>query len=87
MAPRQKLFVLARILQEQRSQTQNLSWFRVPVKMLDLGIIFLVIVNDTYHMMRHVESFRATKIDKKCKNLSNFPTVTLRALLVISYAC
>jgi hypothetical protein len=58
MAPRQKLFVLARRLEKRRSQTRNLSWFRVPVKMLGLGIIF------SYDIQRYVSS------DQACEKLS-----------------
>jgi hypothetical protein len=47
MAPRKILFVSARGLQELRSQTQNLSWFRDPVKMLGL-VIF------SYDIQRYV---------------------------------
>jgi hypothetical protein len=62
------------------SQTQKLSWVRVLVKMLGLEIIFSMIYKDTYRMIRPMVSFRVIKIDKKYKNLSNFPAVTLLAL-------
>jgi hypothetical protein len=39
-----------------------------------------VILNDTYRMIRRMVSFRAIRTVKKCKHLSNFPAVTLRAL-------
>jgi hypothetical protein len=39
-----------------------------------------MIFNDTYQKIRPMESFRTIKIDIKCKHLSNFPAVTLRAL-------
>jgi hypothetical protein len=42
--------------------------------------IFSMIFNDMYRMIRPMISFRASKFDKKCKHLSNFPTVTLRVL-------
>jgi hypothetical protein len=38
------------------------------------------IFNDAYRMIRPMISFREIKIGKKCKHLSNFPAVTLRAL-------
>jgi hypothetical protein len=40
---------------------------------------FSMILNDTYRMIRPMVSFRAIKIGKKRKNVSNFPAVTLRA--------
>jgi hypothetical protein len=40
-AQRTKLFVSARRLQELRSQTRKLSWVRVSVKILGLGIIII----------------------------------------------
>jgi hypothetical protein len=60
--PRTKLFVSAGRIQKQRLRTRKLSWTRVPVKM-GLGIIFPVISNDTYWMIRPILSFRAIKID------------------------
>jgi hypothetical protein len=38
--PRTNLFVSTGRLQEQRLQTRKLSWVRVPVEMLGLGLIF-----------------------------------------------
>jgi hypothetical protein len=46
-AQRSEMFVSARILQELRSQTRKMSWDRVSVKILGLGINFSVIFNDT----------------------------------------
>jgi hypothetical protein len=80
-APRPKLLVSAGRLQELRSQTRRLSWVRVPVKMLGLGLKFF-----PHDIQRYVSNdrpmirFRAIKIDNKCKHLSNFPAVILRAL-------
>jgi hypothetical protein len=45
--PKQNVFVWERRLQELRSQTRKLSWVRVSVKILSLGIIFSIIFNDT----------------------------------------
>jgi hypothetical protein len=73
-APRPKLFVSSGRLQEQRSRTRKLSWVLVML------IIFPMIINDTYEIMRPMTSFRAIKIDKICKHLSNFPAATARAL-------
>jgi hypothetical protein len=86
--PRPELFVSAGRLLEVRSQSLKLSWVRVSVKMLGLWIIIIIIIivivyvilNDTYRMIRPMVSFREIKIDKKYKYLSNFFTVTLRAL-------
>jgi hypothetical protein len=48
---------------------------------LGLGIIiFPMIFNDTYRMIISMTNSRVRKIDKKCKHLSNFSPVTLRAL-------
>jgi hypothetical protein len=33
---------------------EKLSWVRFPVNMLDLGVIFSVIFNDTYRIFRHM---------------------------------
>jgi hypothetical protein len=77
-SPRQKLFVLTTRLQKKRSQP------RKSVLSSSLGEdgfrdnIFSMIFNDTYRMIRPMASFRAVKIDTKCKHLSNFPAVTLR---------
>jgi hypothetical protein len=38
---------------------------------------FSIIFNDTYQMIRTMISLCSIKTDKECKNLSNFPTVTL----------
>jgi hypothetical protein len=78
-APRPKLFVSARRLQELRSQTRKLSWVRVSVKMLGFGIIFSVIFNDTYRS-EAFDKVSGNNIDKKCKNLPNFSAATLRTL-------
>jgi hypothetical protein len=82
-----KLLVSAKRLQEQRSETRKLSWVRASVKMLGLGImmmiaiiIIIIILNDMYRMIRHMVSFRAIKTVSKCKHLSNFPAVIMRAL-------
>jgi hypothetical protein len=65
-SPRSKLFVSARRLQGLRSQTWKLHWVRVLVKMLGLGIIiFSMILNNTYRMIRPMISFRAIKTGKK----------------------
>jgi hypothetical protein len=77
------LFLPARRLQELRPQTRKLSGVRVPVKNLGLEIIVIicsVIINDTHRMIRFMISFRAIKIDKECKHLSNLIAVTLLAL-------
>jgi hypothetical protein len=39
--------------------------------------ISFMIFNDIYRTIRPTESLRAIKIGKKCKDLSNFPAVTL----------
>jgi hypothetical protein len=54
-APRQKLVVLERRLQELRSQTRKLSWVRVPVNILGLGIIILKysMIRDPRDDIRH----------------------------------
>jgi hypothetical protein len=83
MTQRKKLFVSARRLQEPRSQTRKLSCVRVSVRMglgIMIIIIFPMIFNDTYRMVRPMISFRIIKTGKKWKHLSNFPAVTLRAL-------
>jgi hypothetical protein len=69
-----KLFVSARRLQDERSQTRRLSWFRVPMKELGLGI-FLPYVS-SYQAYRRLG---AVKTGKKCKHLSNLSAVTQRA--------
>jgi hypothetical protein len=46
-APRQNLFLSERRLQELSSQARKLSWVRVSMKILGLGIIFSIILNDT----------------------------------------
>jgi hypothetical protein len=72
---------MARRLQEMRSKTQKLSWVRVSVKMLGLGIITLsAIFNDTYRMIRPVVSSWAIKTDKKYTHRLNFQAVTLQVL-------
>jgi hypothetical protein len=64
---------------EKRSETLKLRWVRVPVKLLGLGIIF------SYDIQRYVSNGHAydklseIEIYKKCKDMSNFPAVTLRA--------
>jgi hypothetical protein len=59
-APRQNLFLLARRLQKLKSRSREMSWVRVSVKMLGLGIIiFSMIFNDTYRMIRPMISFWA----------------------------
>jgi hypothetical protein len=59
----------------------KLSSVLISTKMLGLGIIiiFFVIFNDAYGLIRPVTSFREIKIDSKCKYLSNFAAETLRA--------
>jgi hypothetical protein len=82
-AQRTKLFILERRLQELKSETQKMSWVRVSVKMLGLGIIIIIIFvwySTIRGIVRPTISFRAINIDKKCKHLSNFAAVTLRAL-------
>jgi hypothetical protein len=59
---------------------EKLSWVRVLEKMSSLEIIFSMIFNDTYQMIRSMINFRAIKTDKSCKHLSNFPTIRLRDL-------
>jgi hypothetical protein len=78
--PRTNLFVSARRLPKKRLQTRKMSQVRVPVKVFNLRIIFLTIFNDTYRIIRPMISFREIKIDMKCKHLSDFAAVTLRAL-------
>jgi hypothetical protein len=41
---------------------------------------FSMTFNDTYGMIRPMVSFWAITINKKCKHLSNLPTVTLLTL-------
>jgi hypothetical protein len=53
---------------------------------LGLGTtIFPMIFNDTYQMIKSVLTFQARKIDKKCKNVLNFHTVTLWVLCSYMY--
>lgn len=56
----------------------------VPVKLLGFEIIFPVILHGRYRMIRSVISFRAPKIDIKCKRLSHFAAVTSRALFYVA---
>jgi hypothetical protein len=44
-----------------RSQTRKLSWVRVPVKILELGIIFPMIFNDTYRIVRPMVKLSGNK--------------------------
>jgi hypothetical protein len=64
--------------------TRKVSWVRVSVKILGLGIIIIIIIfslifSDTYRMIRPMISFRTIKVGKKGKHLSNFPAVTQQA--------
>jgi hypothetical protein len=82
---RTKLFVSAGRLQERRLQIRKLSWVRFTVKMLGLGVmIFPMVFNDTYQMIRPVICFRAIKIDMICKHLLD---VTAGTLLVHVCTC
>jgi hypothetical protein len=79
--PRQKLFVSARRLQKQRPQPRKtvLCWSSDD----DVGFrdnFSPMRFNYAYRIIRPMISFRATKLDKKCKHLSNLPVVILRAL-------
>jgi hypothetical protein len=77
---RQDQVVSARILQEQRQQPRKTVLGSSPGEDVGFRAIYPIIFNDTYQMIGPVDSFRAVKIDKKCKHLSNFPAVTLREL-------
>lgn len=61
-----KLFVSTRKLLGKRPQTQTMSWFRDPVKMV-VWIIFSMIFDDSYEIIRPIRSFRTMLIDSKCK--------------------
>jgi hypothetical protein len=63
MTQRTKLFVSTRRLQELRSQTRKLSWIRVSVNMLDLGII-IMIISFFYDIQRYASN------DQACGKLS-----------------
>jgi hypothetical protein len=54
--------------------------------MLGLGIIFSHDIQRFISNDRPMESFQAIKIDKYCKHLLNFPTVTLRASIPLADA-
>jgi hypothetical protein len=69
MAPRQKNVCFG----EEITGTKVTNPKFVLVKVLGLGICFPMLFSDTYRLIRPLESFRAIKIDKKCKHLLNFP--------------
>jgi hypothetical protein len=84
-AQRTKLFVSAKRLQELGHKAENFPGFESQWRFFYLGImviiitmIFSMIFSHTYRMILPMTSFRAIKIDRKCKHLSNFPAVTLR---------
>jgi hypothetical protein len=82
MTPRWELFRRGDC--RNKGQKPKMSCFRVPVKM-DLRILSPMIFNDTFKIIKYMESFRAIKIYKKCNHLSHFSAVTLRTLLVFLY--
>jgi hypothetical protein len=70
---------------EAKLQIRKVSWIRVPVKTLGLGVIICSVIfndmyrktrpmifKDMYRKTRPMISYRATEIDKKCKRLSKF---------------
>lgn len=68
-------------LQELRSQTPQKNLLGLSLGE-DVGFrYFSTIFNDTYRMIKHIISFWAINVDKKCKRLSNFYSVTLREFL------
>jgi hypothetical protein len=68
--PRQNLFVSERRLQELKSQTRNLSWVRVSMKILGLGINFFITFNDTWpsgrHTRWHIRIHDESPDDRRC---------------------
>lgn len=67
-------------LQELTSQTRKLSWIRVSVEMLQLGMLFPITFNYKYRIIRPMEHVLALQFDKIRKHLSDFPAVTVWGL-------
>jgi hypothetical protein len=74
-APRQNLFVSARRLQEQRSQTRKLPWVWVPVKMLSLGILLIIFFSMSFDGTEWSGLWKASGNEdcQKCKHLRISP--------------
>jgi hypothetical protein len=64
---------------------KNMTWFRVPVKLLSLGIILLMIFNVRYQIIRHVERFLAIKLITNETTCQISRSKTARALPIDLY--
>jgi hypothetical protein len=79
-APRPNLFVSARRLQDLRLQIWKLPWIRIPVKMFGLSITFSFDKQGYLSSDKAFWKLSGNKDWEKCKHLSDFLSVSLRAL-------